>query len=261
MKNAQGSDKHRSNASSETHSDCSDTSNNKPTCENGKCRTNLTECHDKSRATVSKGVGAKNEQESDQEKEASSRPSKDEGSFSSDDNNEYNLYFYDTKAVTNNSSLPSKCVKSNTHATTTPDASVVLSNLKKTEDPWDILFARAEGLYAHGHTREACIIGVQLAEELLANPPDLMIEGPPVPVKNKKKRVRVLKIKIVDSKYDLSQQNEYVIVTACESGVSSNNMSCIGDFSKMWILMHGTCRESRISQFSVSRRPFRLGDG
>lgn len=192
MKNAQGSDKHRSNASSEIHSDSSDSSNNKPACENGKCRTNLAECRDKSRATVSKGVGVKNEQESDQEKEAS-RPFKDESSSSSSDipsGDEYNVYYYDPKAVTNNSGLPSKYVKSNMHTATTPDASIVLNNLKKTEDPWDILFARAEGLYAHGHTREACIIGVQLAEELLANPPDLMIEGPPVPVKNKRKRVR-----------------------------------------------------------------------
>ena len=64
-----------------------------------------------------------------------------------------------------------------------------LGNLKKTEDPWDILFSRAEGLYAHGHTREACALGVKLAEELLANPPDLMIEVPPMPVKGKRKKV------------------------------------------------------------------------
>lgn len=65
----------------------------------------------------------------------------------------------------------------------------VLGNLIKTEDPWDILFARAEGLYVHGHTREACILSVQLAEELLANPPNLMIDEPPAPVKGKKKKV------------------------------------------------------------------------
>jgi len=150
------------------------------------------ECRDKSRMVVFKGVKLKNEQESDQEKEAG-RPFKDESYSSSSDSpsgDEYNVYYYDPKTVANSSGLPNKYVKSNTHAATTPDANVVLNNLKKTEDPWDILFSRAEGLYAHGHTREACIIGVQLAEELLANPPDLMIEGPPVPVKNKRKRVR-----------------------------------------------------------------------
>lgn len=155
---------------------------------------NLPENRDKSRAHVSKSAIAKSEQESDQEKEAR-RPFKDESSSSSSDSpsgDEYHVYYYDPKTVTGNSGLPSKYMKSNTHNTTTPDASTVLDNLKKIEDPWDILFSRAEGLYAHGHTREACILGVQLAEELLANPPDLMIEGPPAPVKSKRKKVNEL---------------------------------------------------------------------
>ena len=36
-----------------------------------------------------------------------------------------------------------------------------------------ILFARAEALHAHGHTKDACKLAKQLAEEMLANPPDL----------------------------------------------------------------------------------------
>ncbi|GAB0088989.1 zinc finger SWIM domain-containing protein 8 [Sergentomyia squamirostris] len=56
--------------------------------------------------------------------------------------------------------------------------SQVFSNIKPTEDAWDILFARAEGLHAHGHGREACILAVRLAEELLANPPNLMFDFP-----------------------------------------------------------------------------------
>lgn len=59
----------------------------------------------------------------------------------------------------------------------------MFSALRKCDDPWDVLFARAEGLHAHGHSKEACILGVKLAEELLMNPPDLMIEIPPVPRK------------------------------------------------------------------------------
>lgn len=66
----------------------------------------------------------------------------------------------------------------------------VFANLRKTEDVWDILFARAEGLHAHGHGKEACTLGVRLAKELLANPPDLMIELPPLPSKGKRKKVR-----------------------------------------------------------------------
>lgn len=34
-------------------------------------------------------------------------------------------------------------------------------------------FARAEGLHAHGHAREACALGARLARELLARPPAL----------------------------------------------------------------------------------------
>ena len=39
--------------------------------------------------------------------------------------------------------------------------------------PLQILFARAEALHAHGHTKDACRLAKQLAEEMLANPPDL----------------------------------------------------------------------------------------
>lgn len=65
----------------------------------------------------------------------------------------------------------------------------MFSNLRPTEDAWDILFARAEGLHAHGHGREACILGVRLAEQMLANPPNLMIEIPPPPKRKGKKHV------------------------------------------------------------------------
>lgn len=60
--------------------------------------------------------------------------------------------------------------------------------LKPLDDPLEILFARAEGLHAHGHSAEACELGVQLASELLANPPDLLVDLPPVITKNGKKK-------------------------------------------------------------------------
>ncbi|XP_050072092.1 zinc finger SWIM domain-containing protein 8 homolog [Anopheles maculipalpis] len=63
----------------------------------------------------------------------------------------------------------------------------MFSNIKPTEDAWDILFARAEGLHAHGHGREACTLGVRLASEMLANPPNLMVDLPPPPKKKGKK--------------------------------------------------------------------------
>lgn len=71
-------------------------------------------------------------------------------------------------------------------------AQSVLQNIQGLEDPWDVLFARAEGLHANGHVREACILGVRLAEEMLANPPDLMVEIPPIPAKGKRRKVTYL---------------------------------------------------------------------
>lgn len=141
-----------------------------------------------------KGNSSKSEQESDLEKDPSRRPSKDESSSSSSDSpsgDEYHVYYYDPKAVVND--ISGKDSKNDPQSTSTGNMNTVLGNLMKTEDPWDILFARAEGLYVHGHTREACILSVQLGEELLANPPNLMIDEPPAPVKGKKKKVDSLK--------------------------------------------------------------------
>ncbi|CAK1546179.1 unnamed protein product [Leptosia nina] len=42
---------------------------------------------------------------------------------------------------------------------------------------WEVQFARAEGLHAHGHAREACALGASLARELLARPPALLGYG------------------------------------------------------------------------------------
>uniref|UniRef100_A0A1B0CK08 ZSWIM8 TPR repeats domain-containing protein n=2 Tax=Lutzomyia longipalpis TaxID=7200 RepID=A0A1B0CK08_LUTLO len=118
------------------------------------------------------------------------RPSKEESLSSSESIDEYNVYYYDTKgaaaaalpnvAECHPSCEPPTCSYESKYKAPEPK-SQIFSNLKPTEDAWDILFARAEGLHAHGHGREACILAVRLAEELLANPPNLMIELPPPP--------------------------------------------------------------------------------
>ena len=41
-----------------------------------------------------------------------------------------------------------------------------------------VLFACAEALHAHGYSNEACRLAVELAGDLLANPPDLKVEQP-----------------------------------------------------------------------------------
>nr|CAD7575084.1 unnamed protein product [Timema californicum] len=127
--------------------------------------------------------------------EASRRPSKDDSFSSNSDSqqsgDEYNVYYYDPKALVNQPAGSEKPKLGSVKRDDKNNPSSTLSvfaNLKKTEDPWDILFARAEGLHAHGHGKEACTLGVRLAEELLANPPNLMIELPPMPVKGKRKK-------------------------------------------------------------------------
>ncbi|XP_053949230.1 zinc finger SWIM domain-containing protein 8 homolog, partial [Anastrepha ludens] len=75
------------------------------------------------------------------------------------------------------------------HATTSVNEKPhIFSNVRPTEDAWDILLARAEGLHAHGHGREACILAVRLAEEMLANPPNLMVELPQIPKRKGKNK-------------------------------------------------------------------------
>lgn len=117
---------------------------------------------------------------------SSRRLSKDESTSSSNSESpqsgdEYHVYFYNSKdmSLISNSAQNSIIPKLDD----ADDKSSVFSSLRKNDDPWDVLFARAEGLHAHGHSREACILGIKLAEELLMNPPDLMIEIPTIPKK------------------------------------------------------------------------------
>ncbi|KAM3862563.1 zinc finger SWIM domain-containing protein 8 [Diretmus argenteus] len=55
------------------------------------------------------------------------------------------------------------------------------------EGPMEVLFACAEALHAHGYSNEACRLAVELAEDLLASPPDLKVEQPQT--KGKKSKV------------------------------------------------------------------------
>ncbi|TSK22607.1 Zinc finger SWIM domain-containing protein 8 [Bagarius yarrelli] len=55
------------------------------------------------------------------------------------------------------------------------------------EGRMEVLFACAEALYAHGYSNEACRLAVELARDLLANPPDLKVEQPQT--KGKKSKV------------------------------------------------------------------------
>ena len=106
---------------------------------------------------------------------------------------EFELYYYDPKATaafTNKDSNDNPmCIKPQTSKMPkdeTDDRITVV--VKKIEDPIEILFARAEALHAHGRTLEACHLAVKLAEELLSNPPNLLIETPSPPARGKRNR-------------------------------------------------------------------------
>ena len=46
------------------------------------------------------------------------------------------------------------------------------------------MFSRAEALHAHGYTRHACMLAIQLAEEMLEKPP-VLDEPPPTGLSNR----------------------------------------------------------------------------
>ncbi|RWS16893.1 zinc finger SWIM domain-containing protein 8-like protein, partial [Dinothrombium tinctorium] len=107
---------------------------------------------------------------------------------------EYQLYRYDPSTI--NSSLSNSNDVSKSGSTQRKNSGNSSNNLeenfvvivKKMEDPFEILFARAEALHAHGLSREASQLAIQLAEEILTNPPNLMVDLPNPPVRGKRGR-------------------------------------------------------------------------
>jgi len=108
------------------------------------------------------------------------------------DVDEYNyLYYYDPKnlASTSSEGIKKTETKSDTPRPSTSKASAPITPLIKLDEEWEIMFARAEGLYAYGHTNEACVLCVKLVDQFLQNPPNFIIELPPPIVKGKRKKI------------------------------------------------------------------------
>ncbi|KAL0280565.1 UNVERIFIED_CONTAM: hypothetical protein PYX00_001825 [Menopon gallinae] len=117
--------------------------------------------------------------ECESEGDSPRRPSNDSATSNSDSQqsgDEYNVYYYKGEGGAEGAEAP-------------PPAEGEKEKEKPNEDPWEILFARAEGLHAHGHGPEACTLAVRLAVELLANPPNLLVELPQISTKGKRRRV------------------------------------------------------------------------
>ncbi|KAM9365213.1 zinc finger SWIM domain-containing protein 8 [Pholidichthys leucotaenia] len=72
------------------------------------------------------------------------------------------------------------------HQDEEPDIFAGIKPLEQ-EGRMEVLFACAEALHAHGYSNEACRLAVELARDLLANPPDLKVEQPQT--KGKKSKV------------------------------------------------------------------------
>ncbi|CAN9500188.1 unnamed protein product [Ophioblennius macclurei] len=72
------------------------------------------------------------------------------------------------------------------HQDDEPDIFAGIKPLEQ-EGRMEVLFACAEALHAHGYSNEACRLAVELARDLLANPPDLKVEQPQT--KGKKSKV------------------------------------------------------------------------
>ena len=87
---------------------------------------------------------------------------------------QYRVYFYNPRVGINLSST-ANCGRSGNGGG--PVSLDVFRNLRRTiEDPWEVLFMRAEGLHAHGYQARASSMAVELAHQLLKNPPDLIGE-------------------------------------------------------------------------------------
>lgn len=111
------------------------------------------------------------------EPEVTRRASKDDSVSSSESQqsgDECSMYYYDAK---HSSSKNANRSDQDKYYDWCDEKTGFETYLRLPSDAWEILFARAEGLYAHGHSAEARRLGVRLARELLARPPELVGRG------------------------------------------------------------------------------------
>ncbi|KAG8552151.1 hypothetical protein GDO81_004419 [Engystomops pustulosus] len=95
------------------------------------------------------------------------------------------------------------------------------------ENRMEVLFACAEALYAHGYSSEACRLTVELAQDLLANPPDLKVEQPPT--KGKKNKVSTSKQTWIAT--NTLSKAAFLLTVLSERQEYHNLAFCIGMFA------------------------------
>ncbi|XP_038638726.1 zinc finger SWIM domain-containing protein 8 isoform X2 [Scyliorhinus canicula] len=95
------------------------------------------------------------------------------------------------------------------------------------ENRMEVLFACAEALYAHGYNNEACRLAIDLARDLLANPPDLKVEQPQT--KGKKNKVSTHKQTLIAT--NTLAKAAFLLIVLSERQELHNLAYCIGMFS------------------------------
>ncbi|XP_073541899.1 zinc finger SWIM domain-containing protein 8 isoform X1 [Phyllobates terribilis] len=95
------------------------------------------------------------------------------------------------------------------------------------ENRMEVLFACAEALHAHGYSTEACRLTVELAQDLLANPPDLKVEQPPT--KGKKNKVSTSKQTWIAT--NTLSKAAFLLTVLSERQEYHNLAFCIGMFA------------------------------
>lgn len=86
--------------------------------------------------------------------------------------------FFDTRHVPANVSGPHNAI---------------FENFSEMDDMWESLIVRAEGLWAFGHTKEACFLVRKIAEHIISHPPDQKMMCSGAFVKPKRRKVAKLR--------------------------------------------------------------------
>ncbi|XP_046360327.1 zinc finger SWIM domain-containing protein 8 homolog isoform X2 [Haliotis rufescens] len=161
------------------------------------------------------------------------RPVEQSTSESQQSSDEYQMYFYDPKSKLTDADKKKKDkneepnyfagLKNPQEASKVPEKNPSSQDNFQASAPLSqILFARAEALHAHGHTKEACKLAKQLAEDLLTNPPDLIAESANVPTPKSKKKKALNNISLLASA-TLSKAS-FLVSVLCE-GVECHHLA------------------------------------
>lgn len=112
------------------------------------------------------------------------------------------------------------------HQDDEPDIFAGIKPLEQ-EGRMEVVFACAEALHAHGYSNEACRLAVELARDLLANPPDLKVEQP----QTKGKKSKVSTSRQTQTATNTLSKTAFLLTVLSERLELHNLAFCTGMFS------------------------------